>query len=101
MCIRDSPFVVAGYLEPSFYKNDAMCLRDFKYEIEQCSPNERRERLKHGAVVLAERETAEREWLMTQGLELLERSVPAWVERMNRFYGVYDPQWTLLMYGKK
>lgn len=95
-----NPFVVAGFLEPSFYKNDAMCLRDFKNDIEQCSPGERQERLKSGVVVLAERETAEREWLMTQGVELLARSVPSWVERMNSFYGVYDPQWTLLMYGK-
>lgn len=96
-----NPFLVAGFLEPSFYKPNEMIIHNFNYDIEQCNRSERQNRLENGVVILAEREKAEREWLMSQGAEKEKRSVPLWVERLNVFYKVYDPQWTLMMYEKK
>ena len=78
-----------------------MVIHNFNYDIEQCNRSERQNRLENGVVILAEREKAEREWLMSQGAEKEKRSVPLWVERLNVFYKVYDPQWTLMMYEKK
>ncbi len=95
---QSNPFNVSG-LETDFYKRKKYKMSDYVGNIEIPSLY-KNVSLENCAVVFAERDILRRECLMRKGFKEIKRSIPAWIEKLNVFYAVYDPQWTLIVYEK-
>lgn len=94
-----NPFLVAGFLEPSFYKAQEMPLHSLDDLMDDTADAVCTRHRTSSVAIVAQREEARRQWLEQEGMTLVHRSVPRWVECINHLFRVYDPQWTLLMYA--
>lgn len=97
VCTYKDNLYRVSYLDFGFYKRDSLEVDD---EIESylCGNNPLTD---SDSMVLTTSDTWMKQMAENAGMQIVFRSVPKWVEFLNRFYKTYDASYTYLVYQKK
>jgi phosphatidylinositol glycan class B len=79
-----------------FYANDQVRLKNLSDVLRSQSST----KLNDGDRVILMTGYHERSYLEQQGFVVEKKSIPSWIEKMNRFYQVYEEPFTLVLYSK-
>lgn len=94
-----NPCLESSFLPVRFYADSRINWKDYVEEVEKASMFQTVE-LNRCVVVLMQVEKERANYLLRHGFAEKYRSIPLWVERLNRFYGVYRQERTLVLYEK-
>jgi phosphatidylinositol glycan class B len=79
-----------------FYANDKVRLKNLS-DVLRSQPSTK---FNSGDRVILMAGYHERSYLEQQGFVVEKKSIPSWIEKMNRFYQVYEEPFTLVLYSK-